>query len=104
MVAHLKLAESFQYKLDAGEVATRAALARQYGLTRARITQLLDLLKLDPSILNYVRNLPAGTPERMVTERTLRRLVRLSRESQLRDAEKHVAGFAAHLVGRRLVG
>lgn len=72
VVRHLELAESFLNKLAAGEVATRAELARQHGLTRARVTQLLDLLKLDPAILDYVRNLPAGTHERLVTEKKLR--------------------------------
>jgi len=94
VVRHLKLAESFQRRLDAGEVASRADLARQHGLTRARVTQLMDLLKLDPLILDYVRNLPVGTPERLVTERNLRRLVRLAADSQLREAAKRVPGFA----------
>jgi hypothetical protein len=49
-----------------------AQLAKLSGLTRARVTQLLDLLKLETLILDFVRNLPAGTPERMVTEKKLR--------------------------------
>jgi len=96
VVGHLAMAESFQTKLEAGEVATRAALARQYGLTRARVTQLMDLLKLDPLILDYVRNLPAGTPERLVTEKNLRRLVKLPLSDQLKEAKSRVAGFVAH--------
>lgn len=95
MVVHLKLAESFRSKLETGEVGTRATLARQHGLTRARVTQLLDLLRLDSHILDYVRNLPAGTPERSVTEKILRRLVRLAPHVQIRKAERTVAGFAA---------
>ena len=103
MVGHLRLAESFQTRLEAGEVPTRAALARQYGLTRARVTQLLDLLKLDQRILDYVRNLPDGTPERTVTEKSLRRLVRLAPQAQIREAERNVAGFAVHEAERRLL-
>jgi hypothetical protein len=101
VVDHLALAESFQTKLDAGEVATRAALARQHGLTRARVTQLMDLLELDVKILDYVRNLPAGIPERLVTERHLRRLVPLAPDAQVREAEKRVPGFAVKRAERR---
>jgi hypothetical protein len=95
VAGHLHLAESFQRRLDAGEVANRADFARQHGLTRARVTQLLDLLKLDPSILEYVRCLPAGTPERLVTEKMLRPLVGLGHDAQLLVAERKVPGFAA---------
>lgn len=101
MVAHLKLAEWFQGKVETKEVASRADLARLYGSTRARVTQLLGLLKLDPLLLDYVRSLPAGTPERSVTEKSLRRLVRLPPLSQLREAERIVPGFAAHQASRR---
>lgn len=104
VVQHLALAESFQARLAAGNVPTRAALARQYGLTRARVTQLLDLLKLDLLILDYVRTLPAGTPERLVTEKSLRRLVQMPMLSQILEATKFVPGFAAHQAGRRLAG
>jgi hypothetical protein len=96
VVGHLKLAERFQALLDSGEATNRAWLARQHGLTRARVTQLLDLLKLAPGILDYVRNLPPGTPDRLVTERNLRPLVRMSMLTQLREAAKLVPGFAAH--------
>ncbi|MDB4955615.1 MAG: hypothetical protein JWO36_3184 [Myxococcales bacterium] len=100
VVCHLKLAESFQSSLEAGEVPTRAALARQHGLTRARVTQLLDLLKLDPTILEYVHSLPAGTPEGLVTEKNLRGLVRLAPQLQIREAERRLVGFAAHRAER----
>lgn len=101
VVAHLKLAESFQNRLEMGEVVSRADMARLHGLTRARVTQLLDLLKLDPVLVDYVRTLPPGTPERSVTEKNLRRLVRLPPPAQLREAERIVPGFAAHQASRR---
>ena len=59
-------------------------------------TESVWLLASHPDILDYVRNLPAGTPERLVTEKNLRRLVRLSFASQIKEAEKRVAGFAVH--------
>jgi hypothetical protein len=51
----LALAHHLQSAIDRGLVADRAAVARKLGLTRARVTQLLDLLLLAP-------DLPAGGP------------------------------------------
>jgi hypothetical protein len=48
-----------------------------------------------------VRSLPAGTPESLVTEKKLRRLVRLAPNAQLAEAQKLVAGFAAWHVNTR---
>lgn len=46
----------------------------------------MSLLKLQPRILESVRMLEPGTPERLVTERKLRRLARLSFDEQLAAA------------------
>lgn len=101
VVGHLQLAERFQSLLDSGEAPNRAWLARHHGLSRARVTQLMSLLLLHPDILDYVRILPAGTPERLVTEKKLRRLVRLPFARQLKEAAKCVAGFPVHETTRR---
>ena len=50
----LALAHDLQGLIDRGEVPDRATLARQLGLTRARITQVLDLLLLAPDIQEAV--------------------------------------------------
>jgi hypothetical protein len=55
----------------------------------------MSLLLLHPDILDYVRNLPEGTPERLVTEKKLRCLVRLPHETQVVLAHKQVSGFRA---------
>jgi hypothetical protein len=44
----LAIAHHLQSAIDRGLVADRAAVARKLGLTRARVTQLLDLLLLAP--------------------------------------------------------
>lgn len=95
MVLHLQQAEALEASLQAGEFSSRTALARHHRLTKPRVTQLLDLLRLDPRIREFIRTLPAGTPERLVTERQLRRLVRLPPGEQVRVAERRIAGFAA---------
>jgi hypothetical protein len=43
----LALAHRLEAAIDRGEYRHRADLARQLGFTRARITQLLDLLRSD---------------------------------------------------------
>lgn len=68
---------TFLSAIDSGAAPNRAWLARHHGLNRARVTQLMSLLLLHPDILDDVLNLPAGTPERLVTEMKLRHLVKL---------------------------
>ena len=41
----LKRAIEWQRQLDAGQVRSRAAIARREGLTRARVTQIMNLLR-----------------------------------------------------------
>lgn len=93
VVADLALAERFQGLLDAGEARNRADLARRFRLTRARVTQLMDLLRLHPMVLAYVRSLALGTPTRSVTERGLRAVVRLPGRQQVQAAKRMVRGF-----------
>lgn len=93
VVADLALAESFQRLLDAGEVQSRADLARRFRLTRARVTQLMKLLALHPVIVAYVKSLPPGTPTRLVTERRMRGLVQLPHKRQFIMARSLLPGF-----------
>ena len=50
----LALAHKFQGMLDSGEVASMAELARLGRVSRARITQVMDLLMLAPEIQEEV--------------------------------------------------
>jgi hypothetical protein len=50
----LALAHKFQGMLDRGEVASMAELARLGRVSRARITQIMDLLMLAPEIQERV--------------------------------------------------
>lgn len=42
---HFKLAQYYQSLLDSGKIENRAALARFLGVSRARVTQVLNRLK-----------------------------------------------------------
>jgi hypothetical protein len=101
VVKLLAMAVEWQRQIDAGEVQHRAEISHRQGLSRARVTQILNLLKLHPTIQDYVRNLTPDTPERLVTERKLRRLAKLDPGQQLEAAQfmfsalKDSAQFAA---------
>jgi hypothetical protein len=75
-------------------VANQADLARLYGVSRARVTQVLLLLKLHPAILDFLRRLPPGPHARLYTERRLRPLLHLEPHRQLRRARLVLRDFA----------
>lgn len=100
VVLHLRQAKEFRRLLDAREVPSQAELARRHRLTRARVTQLLDLLRLPDEVLAWVRSLPPGTPPRAVTERKLRLIGRLPAAARLDAAAKTLPGFAQAMARR----
>jgi hypothetical protein len=55
--------------------ADQADVARHHGLTRARLTQLMNLLLLAPDIQEEVLALEYPAGREPITERTLRRLL-----------------------------
>jgi hypothetical protein len=72
----LALAHRLQAAIDRGEYRDRAELARQLGFTRARVTQILDLLLLAPDIQEHVVHLEAVDGVEPIAERALRDVVR----------------------------
>jgi hypothetical protein len=57
----MALAIHFQEMLNAGHVSDLATLARYGQVTRARITQIMNLLYLAPDIQEELLNLPQTT-------------------------------------------
>jgi ParB-like chromosome segregation protein Spo0J len=76
------LAKEWQQALINGRNISLADLSRKLGLTRSRVTQIMNLLKLSPEIIEIIFALgdPISVPH--VTERTLRKFVDLSVEEQ----------------------
>ena len=71
----MALAIKFQEMVDSGEVRDYADLARLGYVTRARITQLMNLLNLAPDIQEAILLVPATIKGRdAVSERGLRSL------------------------------
>ena len=73
----LALAHRLQAAIDRGDFRDRADLARQLGVTRARVSQLLDLLMLAPDLQEQLLDLEAVDGVEPLSERALRALVKL---------------------------
>jgi len=70
----LRKAIEWRRQLDAGEVRNQAEIAKREGVTRARVTQIIGLLRLGPGIHENILSLP-DTPHRPpISERMLRSL------------------------------
>jgi hypothetical protein len=62
----------WQQQLDIGEVRNRADIARREGITRARVTQVMGLLRLAPEIQEQIQSMSATLHRPHITERALR--------------------------------
>jgi len=82
----LALAHHRQAAIDRGAVADRADVARKLGLTRARVTQLLDLLLLPPDLQDAVLALEAVDGAEPMAERTLRAVAHAGTWAEQRQA------------------
>lgn len=72
----LALAHQIDAKVRIGEYRDLADAARKMGLTRARVTQISNLLLLAPAIQEELLTWPPITAGRdLITERTLRAIV-----------------------------
>ena len=80
--AQLERAQRYRAEIDGGEIESQAALARREGLTRARITQVMTLLRLAPELQERVLALPPGA----FTERQLRRVAQIREPGAQRTA------------------
>jgi len=71
----LALAYALRRRLERGEFADFADMARQLGFTRARVTQLMDLLLLAPEVQEEILFLELPPGAQPVSERGLREAV-----------------------------
>jgi len=88
-VSLFQKAAEWRRQLDAGEVANQAEIARREGLTRARVTQIMDLMRLSPEIREQLTT-GASALENRVTEHRIRRITRLKNAAEQVDAFKHI--------------
>jgi hypothetical protein len=85
------LAREWQKALENGDYSSPADLACKLGISRARVTQVLRLIRLAPEVLQAVATLGDPLPWPVVTERRLRSIVNLPPEEQRRRIEAILA-------------
>lgn len=94
----LALAHHLQAAIDRGAIADRADVARKLGLTRARVTQLLDLLLLAPDLQAAVLALEAVDGAEPMAERTVRAVAHAGTWVEQRAAWAGLTGHP-HVIG-----
>lgn len=77
VVELLRKAIEWQALLESGEASNQAAIARREGITRARVTQVMGLLRLAPEIQQHVLSLPDMVRRPAITERALRPIAQI---------------------------
>lgn len=63
---------------------TQAAIARREGITRARVTQVMAMLRLAPEIKEHILAMPESVGRPAITERALRPMVRTHNPTEQR--------------------
>lgn len=81
----LALAHTIQRAIDRGEIRDQAEAARRLKLTRARLTQILDLALLAPDVQEGVLAWEAIGGKEPASERDLRTTARASGWNKQRD-------------------
>ena len=75
--AIVALARKFERMVKSREIANFTELAVRSGLTKARVSQLMDLTLLAPDVRKEILRLKSADGIEPITERKLRDLVRL---------------------------
>jgi len=88
MVAELlRKALEWQELLNNGSGTTQAKIASREGFSRPRVTQIMDLLNLPSDIQKYILSMPETIRKPVVTERSLRPIIKLG------DPAEQLAAF-----------
>ena len=82
----MALAIKFQDMVDRGEVRDYADIARLGYVSRARLTQIMNLLLLAPDIQEEIVGLGSTTDQRILAERHTRSVVKFVLWDRQRDA------------------
>ena len=87
VVELFRKALEWQALLQSGQVHNQAEIARREGISRARVTQLMGLLRLAPEIQQHILSMPNAVRRPAITERALRSI------AQIEDAAYQKAKF-----------
>jgi len=96
VVELLRRAIMWRALLDSGEVRNQAEIAHREGITRARVTQVMAMLRLAPEIQQCVLSLPGMTRRPAITERALRPIAQIDNSGeQVNEFHKLVSRSAS---------
>ena len=82
------LALEWNKMIENGECASQAELARKLGVSRARVSQVMRFLMLDPEVLSCIAALGDSLHTPIVTERILSGIMSLPTEEQKKKVKK----------------
>ena len=72
-----------------GVVKNKAEIARIEGVSRARVTQILNLINLAPEIRNYLNYMADQNDHKTLTERRLRKIAKIdNHQLQIENFQK----------------
>lgn len=77
VVELLRKAQEWQSLLQSGQIPNQAEIARREGITRARVTQVMGMLRLAPEIQHQILSTPETVLRPAITERALRPIARM---------------------------
>ncbi len=93
IVELLRKAQEWRRMIDSGETPGQAEIARREGTTRARVTQVMGLLRLAPEIQEHILSLPKTNHRSAVTERALRPIAQIDGHEEQRAAFSMLLDF-----------
>lgn len=76
------LVREYKQMIDNGQVKNQSGLARKLGISRVRICQILNLLKLDSLIIQELEKFGDPLKSKIITERMLRPYINKSYQDQ----------------------
>ena len=95
MAELLRNAIEWRALLESGKASNQAAIARREGITRARVTQVLGMLRLAPEIQQHILSMPKTVGRATISERALRSITMLDDEHQQLQAFADILSSAA---------
>ena len=71
----IHLAKEYKKMIDSGKVKNQANLAKIKCISRARVTQILNLFKLDKNYINYLKQIGDPMDKKVISGRKLRKII-----------------------------
>lgn len=89
VVELLQKAIEWQTLLESGTIASQSEIARHEGITRARVTQFMGMLRLAPAIQEQILSMPDCKGRAPISDRMIRTVGTIAdQRGQLREFQK----------------